>query len=458
MNIGETQALLRQAVEYGCEYLGSLDERPVFPDAVALAALEGFDEPLPGQPTPPGDVLRELQRLGSSATTANAGGRYFGFVNGGALPAALAGRVLADCWDQNAALQQMSPVAAKLEAVCERWLVDLLRLPEQSAVGLVSGTSVASLCGLLAGRNTLLTRAGWNVKQEGLFGAPALRVVMGSSAHATIRKALAILGIGAAQIELVPVDAQGRMNAKALPPLDERSLLVVQAGNVNSGAFDPFIPLCQAARRVGAWVHVDGAFGLWARACEATQALTDGVDLADSWSVDAHKTLNSPYDCGLIICRDRRALAAALQANDAYLHFGEGRDGMLYTPDMSRRARSIEVWAALKSLGRAGVAALVAQLCGRARQFADELGAQGFRILNDVVFNQTLVACAAPALTQRTLDYVQKSGECWCSGTMWRGEPAIRVSVCSWKTSGGDVRRSVAAFVAARERAESLNT
>ena len=237
------------------------------PDAQALAALENFDEALPAQPTPPADVLRQLHHLGSPATTANAGGRYFGYVNGGALPGGLAGRVLADCWDQNAALQLMSPVAAKLEAVCERWLVDLLRLPAESAVGMVSGTSVASLCGLLAGRNALLTRAGWDVSQQGLFGAPALRVVMSSSAHATIRKALATLGIGAAQIELVPADAQGRMDAKALPPLDERALLVLQAGNVNSGAFDAFTPLCEAARRAGAWVHVDGAFGLWARAC-----------------------------------------------------------------------------------------------------------------------------------------------------------------------------------------------
>ena len=454
MNTNSTQALLRQAVEYGCAYLGSLDERPPFPDAQALAALDTFNEPLPAQPTPPADVLRQLHRLGAPATTANAGGRYFGYVNGGALPAALAGRLLADCWDQNAALQLMSPLAAKLEAVCESWLLELLRLPEASAVGLVSGTSVASLCGLLAGRNALLSRAGWDVKQAGLFGAPALRAVISRSAHATIGKALAILGIGAAQTELVPVDAQGRMDLDALPPLDARTLLVLQAGNVNTGAFDPFTPLCLAARRAGAWVHVDGAFGLWARACAATQEQTAGVDLADSWSVDAHKTLNSPYDCGLIICRDRKALASALQANEAYIHFGEGRDGMLYTPDMSRRARSIELWAALKSLGRDGVDALVAQLCQRARQFAQELGALGFRILNDVVFNQTLVACEAPALTRRTLENVQANGECWCSGTMWRGEPAIRISVCSWMTSADDVQRAATAFATAREQAK----
>ncbi len=446
-----TQALLRQAIDYGCEYLSSLDERPVFPDAAALAALHGFDEPLPQKPTPAGDVLRQLHALGAPATTAQAGGRYFGFVNGGTLPAALAARLLADCWDQNTALQIMSPLAAKLESVCQGWLVELLNLPADSAVGLVSGTSVATLCGLLAGRNALLAASGWDVSQRGLFGAPRLRAVVGAGGHVTVRKALAILGIGAEQIELVPSDEQGRMDADALPTLDARTLLILQAGNVNSGAFDPFARLCQAAREARAWTHIDGAFGLWARACDSTAHLTAGVELADSWSVDAHKTLNSPYDCGLIICRDPVALASALQASDAYIQLGDERDGMLYTPEMSRRARGIELWAALKSLGRAGVDQLVTQLCERARQFAEGLRAQGFRILNDVVFNQTLVACETRAITSRTLDALQAGGECFCSGTTWHGEPAIRVSVCSWATTADDVRRSVAAFVTARD-------
>jgi len=446
---------LQLALDYGAEYLDAAPERRVYPDQAALAALNAFDEPLPEQPTPANDVIGQLHRLGSPATTAQGGGRYFGFVNGGLLPAALGARLLADVWDQNAALQVMSPIAAKLEAVCEIWLADLLQLPEGSAAGLVSGTSAATLCGLLAGRNALLRRLGWDVNAQGLFGAPKLRAALSEGAHITVRKSLAILGIGAAQIEAVPADEQGRFDLSRLPPLDESTLLVLQAGNVNSGAFDAFTPICAAARKAGAWVHIDGAFGLWARACQETAHLTAGLELADSWSADAHKTLNSPYDCGIILCRDRQALVGALQASDSYLHFGEGRDGMLYTLDMSRRARSLELWAALKSLGRAGVDQLVAQLCQRARQFADELGAHDFRVLNDVVFNQALVACESPALTERTLELLQAGGECWCGGSEWRGEPVIRISVCSWTTRPDDVRRSVAAFVDARDRART---
>ena len=279
-----------------------------------------------------------------------------------------------------------------------------------------------------------------------MFGAPPLRVVLGAGGHATALKALSALGIGAAQIEVVRADDQGRMDADRLPPLDNMTLLVLQAGNVNSGAFDPFMRVCMAARDAGAWTHVDGAFGLWARACGRTAHLADGVDLADSWSVDAHKTLNSPYDLGMAICRDRLALAGALAADEAYMRRGGGRDGMAYTLDMSRRARGVELWAALKSLGLAGVDALVAQLRERARQFADELDARGWRVLNDVVFNQVLVAGECPDMTRRTLAALQAGGECYCSGTEWRGEPAIRVSVCNWATTEDDVRRSAQAF------------
>ena len=453
---GQNQrSLYQRALEYGCEYIADLPDRPPFPTPEALAELAQFDQALPTNPTAASALLAQLRKFGSPATTALNGGRYFGFVNGGVLPAALAARVLADVWDQNAGLEVMSPIAAKLEAVCEAWLVELFGLPAGTALGLVSGTSTATLCGLLAGRNAILRRQGWDVNQQGLFGAPPLRIVMSSGAHATVRKALAILGIGSAQIELVPSDNQGRFDPLALPPLDERTILVLQAGNVNSGAFDPFLPLCRAANAAGAWIHIDGAFGLWARACESTGHLTAGIELADSWSVDAHKTLNAPYDCGIALCREREALVSALQASDSYIPHGPGRDGMLYTPDMSRRARGIELWAALMSLGVAGVDQLVAQLCRRARQFSSELEAQGFRILNDVVFNQVLVACETPALTARTLAQIQASGECWCGGTEWQGEAAIRISVCSWATTEAHVSRSAAAFVKAREQARS---
>ena len=449
------QAIYRQTLEYASDYLATQTERPPFPTPAALADLAQFDEALPAAPSAASEVLSILHTLGAPATTALNGGRYFGFVNGGTLPAALAARLLADVWDQNAALQVMSPIAAKLESVCERWLVDLFSLPAGTAMGLVSGTSVATLCGLLAARNAILQRLGWDMSERGLFGAPPPRVVMSEAAHITVRKALAILGIGRAQIDIAAADEQGRFDAAALPPLDERTILILQAGNVNSGAFDPFKPLCRAAEAAGAWVHIDGAFGLWARACESTAHLTAGIELADSWSVDAHKTLNAPYDCGIALCRDRAAMVGALDATASYLQFGDERDGMLYTPEMSRRARSIELWAALKSLGRAGVDQLVTQLCQRARQFGAELEAAGFRPLNDVVFNQVLVACDSSDLTARTLELVQASGECWCGGTEWRGEPAIRISVCSWATTEADVSRSVAAFVQAREQARS---
>ena len=445
--------IYRHALDYAFAHLDGLPTARAYPSAAAIDALDAFDEPLPAQGTAAGAVLEQLHRLGSAAATAQGGGRYFGFVNGGVIPAALAARLLADVWDQNAALAVMSPIAVKLEQVCEAWLVDLLALPPSSAAGFVSGTSTANLCGLLAGRNALLKRQGWDPNARGLFGAPPLRVVLSSAAHATVHKALAILGIGAAQIETVPADAEGRFDPAHLPPLDQRTLLILQAGNVNSGAFDPFVPLGSAARQAGAWLHIDGAFGLWARACQATAALTAGIELADSWAVDAHKTLNSPYDSGIVLCRQRQALVSALQAQDAYIPFSAARDGMLYTPEMSRRARGIELWALLKSLGRSGIDQLIAQLCQRARQFARLLKAQGFRILNAVDFNQVLVACDSPAATTRTLQAIQSGGVCWCGGSQWRGEPVIRISVCSWATTPDDVRRSVDAFAAARRAA-----
>lgn len=449
------KAIYRQALNHALAYLDSLKNRPAFPTAPALDALQSLDEGLPDGPCETGEILRLLHEIGAPAAVAQGGGRYFGFVNGGVIPAALAARLLADVWDQNAALRIMSPVAAKLEAICETWLVDLLDLPKGSAAGFVSGTSTATLCALLAGRNAILSRQGWDVAERGLFGAPSIRLVMSEAVHGSVLKALAILGIGQAQIEVVAADDQGRFDARQLPQLDETSLLIVQAGNVNSGAFDDFAGICAVAEQAEAWVHVDGAFGLWARACRATARLTTGIELADSWSVDAHKTLNSPYDCGIVFCKDRLTLVEALQASGSYLHFSEARDGMLYTPEMSRRARGIELWALLKALGRAGVDELVAQLCARARQFAEELARRKFRILNDVVFNQVLVACERPELTRETLRAMQASGECWCGGSEWRGEPVIRISVCSWATTEADVSRSVAAFVAARSGALS---
>ena len=449
------QAMYQRALNFGLAFVDALDERQPFPAEASLDALSAFDEIMPERGADAEAVLRQLQDVGAPATVAHGGGRYFGFVNGGALPIALAARLLADFWDQNAALHIMSPIAAKLEAVCERWLVDLLDLPLATVAGFVGGSSTATLCGLLAGRDELLRRQGWDISQCGLFGAPAIRVVASEEAHATVFKALHILGIGDAQIERVESDDQGRIDAECLPALDDNTLFILQAGNVNSGAFDDFDSLCKAAKSAGAWTHIDGAFGLWARACASKAHLALGIELADSWSADAHKTLNNPYDCGIVFCRDGAALSRALHFSGAYLPASDERDGSRFTPDMSRRARGIELWALLKSLGKAGVDALVAQLCHHALGFANHLAAHDFIILNHVVFNQVLVACETDALTKATLRHIQQSGVIWCGGTTWHGKGAIRISVCSHATTATDIQRGVEAFVAARELALS---
>ena len=432
--------------------MDTIAARTVYPDPRAIANLTRFDEPMPDNPQAGEDVLHLLHAYGSPATVAQTGGRYFGFVNGNVIPTLLAARWLSDTWDQNPALYVISPIVAKLEQVCEQWLVDLFGLPLDTAAGFVSGTSIATMCGLAAARNEMLKRLDWDVNTKGLFGAPPFRVVVSRQAHGTVFKALALLGLGKERVELVPADAQGRMKADKLPTLDANTLLILQAGNVNTGAFDAFDVICEEARQAGAWVHVDGAFGLWAATSEKRQYLTRGIEKADSWSVDGHKTLNTPYDCGIILCRQREALIEAMQASGAYIQYSDQRDGMLYGPDMSRRARAVEVWAALKYLGRKGVAQLIDGFCDNAASFAAALKEKGFRVLNDVVFNQVLVACETPTETQRTLENIQRGGVCWCGGTVWEDRPAIRVSVCSWATTLDDVAASIEAFVRARKK------
>jgi len=447
--------LLRASVRYAEEYLRTLEERPVFPDAQALRALDHFDEPLPKSSTEAADTLALLHRVGSPGTVSQVGGRYFGFVDGGALPVGVAARVLADVWDQNTAHYVMSPVAACLEDVCERWLVELLGLPDGTAAGFVTGTTLANLSGLAAGRNELLRRRGWDVAELGLWGAPPIPVIVGADAHAAVRKTLSLLGMGDAHTQVVPVDDQGRMRIDRFPSLREPYLVVAQAGNVNSGGFDPIGEVCALTHEAGGWVHVDGAFGLWAAAVPSLASVTSGIAEADSWAVDAHKTLNVPYDCGIVLCREREALLAAFRASASYLQWSDKRDPMRYTPSMSKRARAVELWAILRTLGRDGVVRLVEQLCENARYFASRLEAQGFSIQNDVVFNQVLVACKDDETTTRTLANIQDLGECWCGGSTWRGRAVIRISVCSWATTTEDIDRSVAAFCAAREAAQA---
>ena len=453
MNNTDYRQLLDIAHQQAIDYIENIDDRSVFPTPKAIANLAHFEEPLGEAGSNAADMLETLHRLGSPGTVGQIRGRYFGFVNGATHPPALAARWLADVWDQNAALYVMSPVASKLEEVCERWFVDLLGLPESTAAGFVSGTTMSLVCGIAAARHELLRRQGWDVNDDGLFGAPPIRVVIGAQAHSAVDKALSFLGLGRNRVEIVPSDDQGRMIAEQVPALDDRTLLVLQAGNVNSGAFDPFEEICQQAAGSGAWIHVDGAFGLWAAASPEIRPLFKGAELADSWSGDAHKTLNAPYDNGIILCKDRDALASALQAGGAYLQFSEHRDNMMYTPELSRRARAVELWALLKTMGRSGVAELVNRLCAHARLFADKLAANDFHIVNDVVFNQVLVACETSDVTKSTLGHIQSSGECWCGGSEWHGEAVIRVSVCSHATTEEDIERSVRAFIAARAAA-----
>ncbi len=446
------RSLLELAKAYAFDYQDTVFDRPPFPSASAVAGLAAFDEPLPASPGDPVVMLRLLHTCGSPATVATTGGRFYGLVTGGIIPPAIAAKWLADAWDQLAALYVTSPVVAKLETLCQQWLVDLFQLPNDSVAGFVSGTSMATLCGLAAARCELLRRAGWDVNAQGLFGAPLMRVVVGEEAHSTVFKALALLGLGRDRVEKVPTDEQGRMLADGLPALDNRTLVIAQAGNVNTGAFDPLEAIGDQARSAGAWLHIDGAFGLWAAASKAKRCLVHGMEKADSWSVDAHKTLNAPYDGGIILCRHRDALVSALQNNGSYIVYSENRDGMLYTPEMSRRGRAIELWATLKTLGRSGIEELVDQLCARARQAAEQLQAKGFRVLNDVVFNQVLVTVDSPDQTTAMVPLLQQSGECWCGSAQWHGLPVIRISVCSWATTEEDIDRLASAFVAAREQ------
>jgi len=450
---GSFSSLLEQARQFAGEYIESLAQRPVFPSETSLQAMNQLDGPLPETSNDPAAVLKQLHEIGSHAAVNQTAGRYFGFVNGGMLPVGLAAKWLGDVWDQNTAHYVMSPIASRLEEICERWIVSLLGLPTQTAAGFVSGTTIANFAGLCAGRNELLRRRGWDVARKGLYGAPRIRVIVGTDAHAAVYKSISMLGLGSENVELVPVDDQGRMRPDQMPKLDEGGLVVAQVGNVNSGAIDPVGQICERAHSTGSWVHVDGAFGLWARVVPSLRDVCDGIEKADSWSVDAHKTLNVPYDSGMILCRHREALLNAFKASASYFQWSEHRDGMNFRPSMSSRARVIELWAVLKTLGREGVQRLVEQLCENAREFARRLSDEEFQIHNDVIFNQVLVSCGGDALTKATLENIQRAAECWCGGSTWHGKAVIRISVCDWATTAKEIERSVRAFITARSAA-----
>ena len=445
---GAARDLLAEAARRAIAYLDALPERSVAPSPAAVAALAQLDGPVPEHPVDPAGVLARLDALVSPATMAMAGPRFFGLVIGGALPVTVASNWLATAWDQNAALHQPTPGVARLEQVALGWIRDLLGLPAGVAGAFVTGATMANLAALAAARHRVLARAGWNVESDGLFGAPPVTVVVGAEAHPTLFKALGVLGLGRDRVVRVPVDAQGRMIAGALPPLSGPTIVCTQAGNLNTGAFDPLAEVCARARLAGAWVHVDGAFGLWARAAPALAPLAAGLDLADSWCTDAHKWLNVPYDNGIALVRDGAALRAAMAVTAAYLPTdGPQRNPSDFTPELSRRARGVDVWAALASLGRSGVAALIEGSCRHARRFAAGLRAAGCEVLNDVVLNQVLVSFGSPERTRRVIDAVQAEGTCWCGVTVWQGRTAMRISVSSWATTDADVERSIAAIV-----------
>src|SRR5215469_3838564 len=454
---GESQSgeLLRLAAEKAIRYVDSVRDRRVSPSPAAITALESFHEPFPAEPSNPADVLEQLDSLGSPATAATTGGRYFGFVNGGMAPAPLAASWMAAAWNQNAGLRVMSPVAAELEDVVLEWICEALRLPADCEGGLVTCATMANFTALVAARHALLKRAGWDVNEDGMFGAPPIEVVVGGEVHASIRKALSMAGFGKKRVRVVDADSQGRMRSDRLPPLTERTIVCIQAGNVITGAFDPAIEICAVAKKQGAWVHVDGAFGLWARVSPKYAPVARGFENADSWATDAHKWPNAGYDCGVVLVRDGAALRRSLDISAAYLEPGALREPMHHTPEASRRARGVELWATLKSLGKAGLCELVERTCSHAQRFAQGLREAGFAVLNDVVINQALVSFGTPEMTREVIRRIQEDGTCWCGGTVWQGKTAMRISVSSWATTSADVDRSLEAILRAASDAKS---
>jgi glutamate/tyrosine decarboxylase-like PLP-dependent enzyme len=384
------------------------------------------------------------------------GGRYFGFVIGGMVPAALAATWLAGAWNQNATLRVMSPIAAELEDVVLRWICEALELPADCSGGLVTCATMANFTALVAARHALLKRAGWNVTEDGMFGAPPIQVVVGAEVHASILKALSLAGFGRKRVTIVEADGQGRMRPDKLPNLSEQTIVCIQAGNVNTGAFDPAEEICRAAKERGAWVHVDGAFGLWARVSPKYAHLARGLEKADSWATDAHKWPNAGYDSGIVLAKDGAALRASMGMTAAYLEPGTRREPMYHVPEASRRARGVELWAALKSLGRAGLRDLIERTCFHAQQFAAGLRDAGFEILNEVVINQVLVSFGSSEVTRKVIRRVQEDGTCWCGGTVWQGKTAMRISVSSWATSPNDVERSLHAIIRAARECQSV--
>jgi glutamate/tyrosine decarboxylase-like PLP-dependent enzyme len=445
--------LLRETADLAADFLESIPGRPVFPRVELDELRARLGGPLPEAPIDPGDVVRDLAAAGSDAAVAIPGGRYFGFVIGGSVPAALAADWLTSAWDQNAGLYVGGPAAAVVEEVAGAWLAELLRIPAHASFAFVTGTQMAHATALAAARHHVLENEGWDVERDGLAGGPRIRVFAGAKRHTTVDRALRLIGLGMGSVVEIAADDQGRMRADMLQeavPGGGPTIICAQAGEVNTGAFDPLAEIADVAAETGAWLHVDGAFGLWAAASPRLAHLVAGAERADSWAVDGHKWLNVPYDSGIVFCARPGAHRAAMTTVAEYLiqaEPGAARDEVDWTPEFSRRARGFAVYAAIRSLGRQGIGELVERCCAHAQRFAEGLAdVPGAEVLNEVVLNQVLFRFESDARTAEVLEAVQASGVAWMSGTTWDGRSAIRISVSNWSTTEEDVDRTLAEF------------
>jgi glutamate/tyrosine decarboxylase-like PLP-dependent enzyme len=443
------RAVLADAAVRANAYLRKIQDRHVGVTQPAIDKLKLLGGSWSADGEDPQAVLQLLDEIGSPATTATMGRRFFGGVIGGAFPIAVGAHWLADAWDQNACLFDFSPVAAYLEDVVLGWLLRFFDLPVTSGGAFVTGTQMADVTCLAAARYSVLNKVGWDIEQHGLFGAPQVTVIVGDEVHATILKALRILGFGTSPLRIVPADAQGRMKVSDIPRLSGPVIMCAQVGNVNTGASDPIGEICEVAHGMGAWVHVDGAFGLWAAASPARKHLVNGVDHADSWATDAHKWLNVPQDSGVAFVREPEILRRAMNIAAAYYPEPNAakREPMQWGPESSRRARAVEIWATLRALGSKGVEDLIERTCNHAAKFAEGLRTAGYEVLNDVVLNQVLVSFGNDEITNRVIQAIQDEGTCWCGGTEWKGRKAMRISVSSWATTDSDVSRSLGAIL-----------
>jgi len=434
------------------KYLGDIQKNPVYPSPSSLQALQQLNGSLQEESMQPGDVFELLDSVGSPATVKSSGGRYFGFVTGGSLPAAMYAKLLATVWDQNTCLSVMSPTAVALEEISAKWLVSVLGLPAESGVGFVTGATMANFTALAAARHQLLMNEGWDVEEKGLFHAPEITVIVGDEVHVSLLKALSLVGFGRERIIRVPADEEGRIIVDKIPDTNCPTIICTQGGSVNTGNFDDVNTICDRVKNKNVWVHVDAAFGLWAAASSKYNHLLKGIEKADSWGADAHKWLNVPYDCGLVFVKNKETLIHAMSSAASYLPTSDMREPFQYVPEMSREARGVAVWAALKSLGRQGLGEMIERHCLYAQQFAQQLTQAGHTVLNKVVLNQVLVNFGDADTTMRVIKRVQEEGTCWCGGTVWQGKTAMRISVSSWAHTDEDIQRSIDSIICSAKK------